>query len=146
MKQSAVVLEHAQAQLTSASKNREQYERAMSSTSEVGKSFAELLPEFTDQLDSRFVPQPASHGQMGRGLGGVEGGLDGRQARQGEGRERGRAEDEQTCECRAVAEEPAQCEASGTLAAALRGRDGNRDAGGGGHTGYSSRIRGSAAP
>jgi len=68
LKQSALVLEQAQTQLKAAGKNREQYERAMASTSAVAKSFSELLPEFTEQLDSRLDQQHASLAQMGSGL------------------------------------------------------------------------------
>ncbi len=68
LKQSAVVLDQAQLQLKTAAKNRDQYERAMASTSEVAKSFADMLPELTDQLDSRLDQQHASLGQVEQGL------------------------------------------------------------------------------
>ncbi|WP_020473856.1 coiled-coil domain-containing protein [Zavarzinella formosa] len=69
LKKSAIVLDQAQAQLLAATKNRDQYEQAMASTSQVAKSFADLLPEFTEQLDSRLEQQHASLSQMEHGLG-----------------------------------------------------------------------------
>ncbi|HEX3152418.1 MAG TPA: hypothetical protein VHR66_30370 [Gemmataceae bacterium] len=68
LKKSSAVLEQAKLQLDSASANREEYEKAMESSTRVARSLADLLPLFTDQLDSRLGQQEASLEQMENGL------------------------------------------------------------------------------
>jgi uncharacterized phage infection (PIP) family protein YhgE len=68
LKKSTAVLEQAKMQLDSASANREEYEKAMESSTRVARSLADLLPLFTDQLDSRLGQQEASLEQMENGL------------------------------------------------------------------------------
>lgn len=68
LKKSAVVLDQARAQLDSTSANRAEYEKAMQSSQSVARSLADLLPAFTDQLDSRLGQQEASLEQMETGL------------------------------------------------------------------------------
>ena len=71
LKKSAVVLSQAQAQLDQAAASRGEYEKAMQSSTQVARSLADLLPAFTDQLDSRLGQQEASLEQMETGLGEV---------------------------------------------------------------------------
>ncbi len=71
LKQSAVVLDRAREQLDQAASHRDDYERAMQSSSQIARSLADLLPAFTDQLDSRLGQQEASLEQMEAGLGEV---------------------------------------------------------------------------
>lgn len=68
LKKSATVLEAARTQLDTALANRTDYERAMESSTRVARSLADLLPAFTDQLDSRLGQQEASLEQMETGL------------------------------------------------------------------------------
>jgi ABC-type transporter Mla subunit MlaD len=68
LKMSATVLDRARAQLDETAANREQYEEAMESSTRVARSLADLLPVFTDQLDSRLGQQEASLEQMETGL------------------------------------------------------------------------------
>lgn len=68
LKKSAGVLDGARLQLEQAAENRGEYERAMASSSEIARSMADLLPAFTDQLDSRLGQQEASLDQMQTGL------------------------------------------------------------------------------
>jgi len=71
LKQSAAVLDKARAQLDETTSQRGEYEKAMQSTAQVARSLADLLPAFTDQLDSRLGQQEASLEQMETGLGEV---------------------------------------------------------------------------
>jgi ABC-type transporter Mla subunit MlaD len=68
LKKSAGVLDQARVQLDSAAANREEYEKAMESSSQVARSLADMLPAFTDQFDSRLGQQEASLEQMETGL------------------------------------------------------------------------------
>jgi uncharacterized phage infection (PIP) family protein YhgE len=68
LKKSATVLDHARGQLDEAAANRVEYEKAMESSTRVARSLADLLPAFTDQLDSRLAQQEASLEQMETGL------------------------------------------------------------------------------
>jgi ABC-type transporter Mla subunit MlaD len=68
LKKSAVVLEQAKKQLDEATANRAEYEKAMASSSQVARSLADILPAFTDHLDSRLGQQEASLEQMETGL------------------------------------------------------------------------------
>jgi len=68
LKMSASVLDQARAQLDTAAASRTEYENAMASSTRVARSLAELLPAFTDQLDSRLGQQEASLEQMETGL------------------------------------------------------------------------------
>lgn len=68
LKKSSVVLEDAQKQLNAATVHRAEYERAMASSAQAARSFAELLPAFTDQLDMRLSQQEASLAQMETGI------------------------------------------------------------------------------
>jgi len=68
LKKSATVLDQARAQLDTAAASRGEYEKAMESSTRVARSLAELLPAFTDQLDSRLGQQEASLEQMETGL------------------------------------------------------------------------------
>jgi uncharacterized phage infection (PIP) family protein YhgE len=68
LKKSAAVLDEARARLDEATANREEYEQAMASSTSVARSLADLLPVFTDQLDSRLGQQEASLEQMEGGL------------------------------------------------------------------------------
>jgi uncharacterized phage infection (PIP) family protein YhgE len=68
LKKSAAVLDQARVQLDYAAANREEYERAMESSSQVARSLADMLPAFTDQFDSRLGQQETSLGQMEAGL------------------------------------------------------------------------------
>src|SRR5262245_1030629 len=68
LKKSAAVLDQARVQLDTAAANREEYERAMESSSQVARSLADMLPAFTDQFDSRLGQQEASLEQMEAGL------------------------------------------------------------------------------
>jgi ABC-type transporter Mla subunit MlaD len=71
LKKSAAVLDQARLQLDTAGANREEYEKAMESSSQVARSLADMLPAFTDQFDSRLGQQEASLEQMEAGLGEV---------------------------------------------------------------------------
>ena len=71
LKQSAAVLDRARWQLDETTSQRSEYEKAMQSSSQVARSLADLLPAFTDQLDSRLAQQEASLEQMETGLGEV---------------------------------------------------------------------------
>jgi ABC-type transporter Mla subunit MlaD len=75
LKKSAVVLDDARKQLEIATENREEYERAMQSSTRVARAFADLLPAFTDQLDSRLAQQESALGKMETGLGEVNAAL-----------------------------------------------------------------------
>jgi len=68
LKKSATVLDRARIQLDEAATNRVEYEKAMESSTRVARSLADLLPAFTDQLDSRLAQQEASLEQMEAGL------------------------------------------------------------------------------
>ncbi|MBO0699052.1 MAG: hypothetical protein J2P46_11705, partial [Zavarzinella sp.] len=68
LKKSAAVLDQARVQLDFAAANREEYERAMESSSQVARSLADMLPAFTDQFDSRLGQQETSLAQMEAGL------------------------------------------------------------------------------
>jgi uncharacterized phage infection (PIP) family protein YhgE len=68
LKKSAKVLSQAKLQLDEATANRNEYEKAMASSSEIARSLADILPAFTDQLDSRLGQQEASLEQMETGL------------------------------------------------------------------------------
>jgi uncharacterized phage infection (PIP) family protein YhgE len=68
LKKSAKVLDEAKTRLDSAAANREEYEKAMRSSSDVARALADLLPAFTDHLDSRLGQQEASLEQMESGL------------------------------------------------------------------------------
>jgi uncharacterized phage infection (PIP) family protein YhgE len=68
LKKSAKVLDQARVQLDEAAANRAEYEKAMESSTQVARSLADLLPAFTDQLDSRLGQQEASLEQMETGL------------------------------------------------------------------------------
>ena len=68
LKKSAAVLDQAKVQLDGAAANRTEYEKAMESSTRVARSLADLLPAFTDQLDSRLGQQEASLEQMETGL------------------------------------------------------------------------------
>jgi len=71
LKQSAAVLNRARMQLDETTAQRAEYEKAMQSSSQIARSLADLLPAFTDQLDSRLGQQEASLEQMETGLGEV---------------------------------------------------------------------------
>lgn len=71
LKQSAAVLDRARVQLDVTTAQRHEYEKAMQSSTQIARSFADLLPAFTDQLDSRLGQQEASLEQMETGLGEV---------------------------------------------------------------------------
>lgn len=75
LKKSAVVLDDARRQLDAAAANRDEYERAMASSSRVARAFADLLPAFTDQLDSRLAQQESALEKMETGLGEVNAAL-----------------------------------------------------------------------
>ncbi len=68
LKKSATVLNQARLQLDEATANRDEYEKAMASSSAIARSLADILPAFTDQLDSRLGQQEASLEQMETGL------------------------------------------------------------------------------
>ena len=68
LKKSATVLDQARAQLDTAAAGRVEYEKAMDSSTQVARSLADLLPAFTDKLDSRLGQQEASLEQMETGL------------------------------------------------------------------------------
>jgi DNA repair exonuclease SbcCD ATPase subunit len=68
LKKSATVLDQARAQLDQAAAGRGEYEKAMESSTQVARSLADLLPAFTDQLDSRLGQQEASLERMETGL------------------------------------------------------------------------------
>jgi uncharacterized phage infection (PIP) family protein YhgE len=68
LKKSAAVLDQARKQLDEATANRTEYEKAMASSSQVARSLADILPAFTDHLDSRLGQQEASLEQMEMGL------------------------------------------------------------------------------
>lgn len=84
LKTSAVVLDRARAQLDDAAANKAEYEKAMESSSRVARSLADLLPAFTDQLDSRLGQQEASLEQMETGLSEVNQSLPVMEAKTGE--------------------------------------------------------------
>ena len=54
------MLDDARKQLDAAAANREEYEKAMNSSTRVARSLADLLPAFTDQLDSRLAQQESA--------------------------------------------------------------------------------------
>jgi len=68
LKKSAKVLDQARVQLDETALNRGEYEKAMESSTQVARSLADLLPAFTDHLDSRLGQQEASLEQMETGL------------------------------------------------------------------------------
>ncbi len=68
LKNSAKVLDDARRQLDVAAVHRADYERAMASSSQLARAFADLLPVFTDQLESRIGQQEAALEQMETGL------------------------------------------------------------------------------
>lgn len=68
LKRSATVLDQAKSQLDVAAANRVEYEKAMESSSQVARSLADILPAFTDHLDSRLGQQESSLEQMETGL------------------------------------------------------------------------------
>jgi ABC-type transporter Mla subunit MlaD len=68
LKRSATVLDQAKTQLDFAAANRAEYEKAMESSSQIARSLADILPAFTDHLDSRLGQQEASLEQMETGL------------------------------------------------------------------------------
>jgi ABC-type transporter Mla subunit MlaD len=68
LKKSAEVLDQARMQLDVATANRVEYEKAMESSSQIARSLADIMPAFTDQLDSRLGQQESSLEQMETGL------------------------------------------------------------------------------
>jgi uncharacterized phage infection (PIP) family protein YhgE len=68
LKRSASVLDEASTRLDQAAASRTEYEKAMEGSTRVARSLADLLPVFTDQLDSRMGQQEASLEQMEGGL------------------------------------------------------------------------------
>lgn len=68
LKKSAVVLDQARVQLDQAGASREEYEKAVQSSTQVARALAEMLPAFTDRLDSRLGQQEASLERMETGL------------------------------------------------------------------------------
>jgi uncharacterized phage infection (PIP) family protein YhgE len=84
LKKSAGVLDGARAQLDEAATNRGEYEKAMASSTEVARALADLLPAFTDQLDSRLGQQEASLDQMETGLSEVNASLPAMEEKTGE--------------------------------------------------------------
>ena len=75
MQNSAKLLRGTQDRLDAVLKRRPQYEKAIKESAQLAQTFADLLPLFTDQLDSRLGQQEHALSQMEQGLSEVNGSL-----------------------------------------------------------------------